>query len=274
MEAEEKYAALVSALRAMKGVLVAFSGGVDSSLLLAAAKEAQGDRALAVIGRSASYPAREHEEALAVARHIGARHLTIETLEISNPEYLRNPTNRCFICKSTLFGSLMELAAKEGLGCVVEGSNADDQQDFRPGMQAARKLGVRAPLMEVGLTKTEIRALARARDLAVWDKPSLACLSSRIPYGSAITPQRLARIDRAEEAIRARGFRQVRVRDHGELARVEVDPESVSRLLDADLRREVVAALKQEGYRYVALDLEGYRTGSMNEGLTPAARTR
>jgi uncharacterized protein len=171
------------------------------------------------------------------------------------------------VCKGTLFRALLALATREGLPVVVEGSNADDARDYRPGMKAARDLGVRAPLMEAGLTKPEIRELARGLGLPVWDKPSLACLASRIPYGVPITEEKLARIDRAEEALRGLGLQQVRVRDHGDVARIEVEPASLPRLLDGELRRTAVAAVKGAGYRYVSLDLEGYRTGSMNEVL-------
>ncbi len=267
MGAERKYGELVENLRAMGGALVAFSGGVDSALLLTAAREALGERALAVIARSPSFPARELEGAVRLAEQLGVRFQVIDTDELSNPEYQQNPQHRCFICKGTLFGKLGELAAREGLPCVVEGSNVDDLKDYRPGLKAARERGVRAPLQEVGLTKAEIRELAKARDLPVWDKPSLACLASRIPYGSLITVERLQRIDRAEEVLRARGVRQVRVRDHGEVARIEADPEGLALLLGEEARREVAAALKALGYRYVALDLEGYRTGAMNEGI-------
>ena len=271
MEAEQKYGALLGLLRATEGVLVAFSGGVDSSLLLVAAREALGPRAVAAIGCSPSFPALERERAVELVRLIGGEPLCIETTELTDPVYRQNPPDRCFICKRTLFSALQELAATQGLPVVVEGSNADDRLDYRPGMRAAQQMGVRAPLAEVGLTKTEIRALARARRLAVWDKPSLACLASRIPYGSEITEERLARIDRAETAIRAQGFAQVRVRDHGDVARIEVAAEEIRTLADPHTRQAVVAAVKSAGYCYVSLDLEGYRTGAMNEVLVPRA---
>ena len=267
MTAEQKYARALDLIGALDGAVVAFSGGVDSSLLLAAAREALGDRALAVVGRSPSLPSVEYEHAVEVAELLGAELVTVDTTEIDDPAYRENTTSRCFICKGTLFTALAEVGARRGLAAVLEGSNADDTADFRPGMEAARKQGVKAPLMEAGLTKAEIRRLARARHIPVWDKPSLACLASRIPYGSPISRERLGRIERAEEALRGHGFRQVRVRDHDAVARIEVAPAELDRLLQADLRDEVVAAVKGAGFKYVSVDLQGYRTGAMNEVL-------
>jgi len=267
--ARQKYLALVERLRSLRGALVAFSGGVDSSLLLLAARDAIGSRAVAVTARSPSLPARESGEAQRLAVELSVRHLCIDTGEVDDPEYQKNPPDRCYLCKRTIFGRLKELAAREGLEHVLEGSNADDAKDLRPGARAVKELGLLAPLGEVGLTKAEVRELARDLGLPVWNKPSLACLASRVPYGSPITPERLRRIDRAEEAIRSLGLGQVRVRDHGEVARVEVEPGSLAALIEPERRRAVVAALKAAGYVYVALDLEGYRTGAMNEALPP-----
>ena len=267
MTAEEKYARVLEQIGSLEGAVVAFSGGVDSSLLLAAAHQALGDRALAVVGRSPSLPSVEYDHAVEVAGKLGARLVTVDTTEIDDPEYRKNSTTRCFICKGTLFKALAEVGEGEGIEAVLEGSNADDTADFRPGMEAAHKLGVKAPLMEAGLTKAEIRELARARDIPVWDKPSLACLASRIPYGSPISRGRLGRIEQAEQVMRSHGFSQVRVRDHDTVARIEVDPAELPRLLEPGLRGEVVAAVKEAGFKYVSLDLEGYRTGAMNEVL-------
>lgn len=261
------YEQLVQNLGQHQGALVAYSGGVDSSLLLAAARDALGQRALAAIGRSPSYPAREYNAAMDQARALGVEVLTVETREMDNPDYRQNPPDRCFHCKQTLFSALHALAAQRGLEAVLEGSNADDQNDHRPGMKAAAALGTRAPFVELGITKAQIRAMARHKGLEVWDKPSLACLASRVPYGSDITPERLSRIDRAEEVVRARGISQVRVRDHGEVARIEVSPDQIAGLTDEGAREDLVQAIKECGFRYVALDLQGYRTGAMNEVL-------
>ena len=265
--AKEKYDVVVADLARLDGAVVAFSGGVDSSLLLRAAMDALCERALAVTARSPSLPESEYQNAVAVAGQLGAVHRTITTDEIDNPEYAKNPKHRCFVCKSTLFTALARLAADEGMEAVLEGSNADDQDDFRPGMKAAEQQGVKAPLMEAGLTKDEIRALAKERGIEVWDKPSLACLSSRVPYGTRITREMLHRIGQAEAFLRERGFSQVRVRDHGTVARLELDPDELPRMVDRKLRDDVVTRLKRLGYRYVALDLQGYRTGAMNEVL-------
>ena len=264
---EEKYSKLVSLLGELDGVLVAFSGGVDSGLLLCAAVEALGSRALAVTAVSAASPPGEVDQAEEVARHLGARHLKVQTNEVDDPHYRENPTDRCYYCKGILFGDLGALAEKEGLAQVVEGSNMDDLGDYRPGRKALEESGVRSPLVEVGLSKAEIRALSKARDLPVWDAPSAACLASRVPYGQEITPERLLRIGKAETYLRSLGFRQLRVRDHGAVARLEVEPADLDRFGAADLRDAVVAELKGLGFTYVALDLAGYRTGALNEVL-------
>lgn len=265
--AEAKYRLLVERLAALDGAVVAFSGGVDSSLLLCAAVEALGERALAVTANSAAMPPGEGERAGEVAARLGARHLVVETGEVSDPTYRKNPPDRCYHCKGILFGQMLELCREHGLAAVVEGSNMDDLSDHRPGRRALAELDVLSPLMDVGLGKAEIRALARARELAVWDAPSAACLASRVPYGDEITEQKLQRIGAAEAYLHGKGFGQVRVRDHGAVARLEVEPGDLDRFADPALRAEVVARLKNLGYTYVAVDLAGYRTGALNEVL-------
>ncbi len=264
---EEKYRLLVERLAAMDGVVVAFSGGVDSSLLLCAAVEALGDRALAVTGRSAASPPGEEDRVSAMTKHLGVRHITMDTGEVEDPTYQQNPTDRCYHCKNFLYHGMLALAAENGLEAVVEGSNMDDLGDHRPGRKALSEMGIRSPLMEAGLAKAEIRALSRVRELPVWDAPSAACLASRIPYGEPITPEKLLRIGRAESFLHTLGFNQLRVRDHGTVARVEVAPEELPRFAEAGLREAVVEELTGLGYSYVSLDLAGYRTGALNEVL-------
>jgi uncharacterized protein len=265
--AERKYARLVESLRGLRGAVVAFSGGVDSALLLRAAKDALADRVLAVTARSPTYTPGEERCARDVAAAIGARHEVIETDELADPEFRSNPPTRCFACKRELFAKLRALADGAGGWEVLEGANADDARDFRPGRRAAQEAHVRTPLADAGLGKDEIRTLARARGLPNWDAPAQACLASRLPYGEEITTERLARIARAEAALHAHGFAVARVRDHGTVARIEVAAADVPRLLDDALRAAVVREVKAVGYAYVALDLEGYRTGAMNEVL-------
>jgi uncharacterized protein len=247
--------------------VVAFSGGVDSTLLLSVAHEVLGDRALAVTAFSETYPTREGEAALELARSLGTPVVTIETSELEIENFADNPPERCFYCKSELFGKLLEVAKERGLPCVVDGSNADDLSDHRPGRQAACNLGVRSPLMEAGLSTHDIRQLSKERGLPTWDKPSLACLASRFPYGDRITAEKLRQVGEAESFLREQGFSQVRVRHHGDIARIEVEPDQVPRLLDGDLRRAVVDRLRALGFVYVTVDLQGFRSGSMNETL-------
>jgi pyridinium-3,5-biscarboxylic acid mononucleotide sulfurtransferase len=266
-ETRVKYARLLEGLRGLDSLAVAFSGGVDSTLLGWAAREALGERAVLVTADSESYAEGELEEARQLAARIGLRHVVIETRELDNPEYAANPPNRCFFCKDELFSRLEALARAEGLRHVVYGATVDDLGDHRPGMSAARQRGVRAPLIDAGLGKAEIRDLSRAFQLPTWDKPAMACLSSRFPYGTPITAEKLRQVDRAEAAVRALGFRSFRVRHHGDIARLEVAREEMARLWE-DGRADLIAErLGELGFIHVTLDLRGFRSGSLNEAL-------
>lgn len=265
---DAKARALVAALTGMESVVVAFSGGVDSAYLALVAARALGERALCVTADSPSYPERHRAMARRLASEFGFFHEIITTDEVARPEYRANPENRCYYCKLELFGHLTTIARARGFRAVADGSNADDRGDYRPGRQAAREFGVRSPLDEAGLTKAEIRALSKHAGLPTWDEPASACLSSRIPYHSEVTPEKLRLIEQAEEALRALGFRVCRVRHHDALARIEIGRDEIARALDPDLRAAIGRALRAIGYRYVTLDLDGYRTGSLNEVLT------
>ncbi len=267
MVIERKWEHLKTLLHEMRSAVLAYSGGVDSSLLLRAASEVMGPQLVAVTAVSETYPAGELEAAKNFARSLGVTHRILQTEELSSESFVQNPPDRCYYCKKELFGKLRQLAETEGITSVIEGSNVDDLKDHRPGRTAAQEYAVRSPLVEAGLSKSEVREIARRLELSVWDKPSLACLSSRIPYGTRITPKILQAVQRAEDHLRARGFRQVRVRHHGETARIEIDRSEFPKLLSNNVADQITTALKEIGYTYISLDLEGYRTGSMNEGM-------
>jgi uncharacterized protein len=263
--AEEKERALVDLLRSFGSVVVAFSGGVDSAYLACVAADVLG--ALSVTADSPSYPDRHRQIALRVARDFHLRHEFIRTDEMSRPEYRANEGDRCYYCKHELYTHLAALAQERGIACVVDGSNADDRGDYRPGRTAAREFGVRSPLDDVGLTKDEIRARSHARGLPTWDEPASACLSSRIPHFSEVTEEKLRMIERAEGVLRDLGFRICRVRHHDRMARLEIGVDELSRAVEPDVREQIWRELREIGYEQVTLDLRGYRTGSLNEAL-------
>ncbi len=260
---QEKFLNLQEILRQMESVVVAFSGGVDSSLVLAVSKQVLGENVLAVTAHSQVYAQRELEGAQALARQLGVKHEIIYTRELDDSRYVNNPPERCFHCKQELFGKLVPFAKTYGFSLIVDGTNASDVHDVRPGMRAHKDFGVKSPLLEAGLIKDEVRLLSKQIGLPTWDKPAMACLASRLPYGNSITVEKLRQVERAEDFLYRYGFKQLRVRHYEGLARVEVLPEQMSMLLAH--RDEIIRHLKSLGFRYVTMDLQGFRSGSMND---------
>lgn len=269
----EKYDRLRVILEGLGSVAIGYSGGVDSTLLLKVATDVLDTRALAMIGKSETYPTAEYEEAVRLAKSFGARYVEVTTEETDVLKFQENPPDRCYFCKTELFSKLAAIAEQEGIPWIADGTITDDVGDFRPGMRAKTEKNVRSPLLEAELSKNEVREISRHLGLPTWDKPSFACLSSRFPYGFGITKENLTKVDQAESYLRGAGFKYFRVRHHDEkTARIEVGVEELQRLLDSDLRLSIVGRLKELGFTYVTLDLQGYRTGSMNEVLTNDAR--
>jgi pyridinium-3,5-biscarboxylic acid mononucleotide sulfurtransferase len=266
-EVATKEEALLAALRELRSVIIAYSGGADSAYLAWAAHRALGDKAFAITADSASLPDSHKVDAEEFAREHGFRHEYIATYEFDNPDYVKNDRDRCFHCKDELFTRLDEVARERGIAHVIYGVNVDDLGDYRPGQRAAKLHEVKAPLVEAGLTKAEIRELSKRAGLKTWDRPASACLSSRIPYGTPVTIQNVKTVDRGEDAIRALGFRQFRVRFHGDVVRIEIAPEELERAMTLEMSREFTGIFKKLGFHYVTLDLEGYRQGSLNAVL-------
>ncbi len=267
MKLYEKLNILRDYIRALGSVAVAFSGGVDSAFLLKVAYEVLADKAIAVTARSSTFPQREYKEATDFAEKLGVRHITIDSEELDIEGFSQNPANRCYFCKHELFSKILEVAIKEGIEYIADGSNTDDLGDYRPGLKAVNELKVVSPLKESLMTKEDIRLLSREMNLATWNKPAFACLASRFPYGQEITAEKLKMVDHAEQYLLDLGFRQVRVRHHGDIARIEVSADERAKFFDLKTMDNISDRFKEIGFIYVSLDLKGYRTGSMNETL-------
>ena len=266
---QRKYEHLQQILKELDSVVIGYSGGVDSTLLLKVAHDVLGDRALAVIGRSETYPSSEYQEAVALAQSFSVRYIEVTTEETDDLKFKENPPDRCYFCKSELFGKLAEIAAREGIPWIADGSITDDIGDFRPGMKAKKEKNVCSPLLDAGLSKEEVREISKFLSLSTWDKPSFACLASRFPYGFGITKENLSKIDRAEAFLRALNFRNYRVRHHDDTtARIEVNANEIAHLIEPEIRERITTFFASLGFIYVTLDLKGYRTGSMNEVLS------
>ncbi len=268
LTATEKEEKLREMMRGMESVLVAYSGGVDSAYLALVAAQELGEKALCILGVSPSVSQIQQTEAQEIARQFGLNFQIIQTDELANPDYQANPTNRCYFCKTELYGKLSVFAEQTGINFVVDGTNADDVGDYRPGRAAAEEKAVRSPLVEIGLTKNEIRQLSKEHALPTWDKPASPCLSSRIAYGVPVTIARLSKVERGEEILRKLGFREFRVRLHEELVRLEIAPSELEKALSLEITEHLANEFKSLGFRYVTLDLNGYRSGAMNEILT------
>ncbi len=264
---EDKFVRLKRIVRETDGIAIAFSGGVDSTFLAAVAQQELGDKAVAVTALSPTYPEREQKEACGLATRLGIRHVTKSSNELAIEHFAENPTDRCYYCKAELFAVVKQVARENNIHCVADGTNADDVNDYRPGRRASEEKGVMAPLLEAGLGKEDIRELSRRLDLPTSEKPAFACLASRFPYGSRITAEKLSAVDALENVLRDLGFAQIRVRHHGDIARIEVEEKEIERIARPEIRTQIINAAKRAGFLYVAVDLKGYRTGSMNEGL-------
>ncbi|KXZ40492.1 uncharacterized protein SAMN05661008_00810 [Alkalithermobacter thermoalcaliphilus JW-YL-7 = DSM 7308] len=268
MDLNSKYEKLKEIIKELKSVAVAFSGGVDSTFLIKVCKDVLGDNVIAVTATSSTYPEREFKESINLSKQIGVEQIVIESEETEIEGFRKNPPNRCYFCKHELFTKIRKVADEKGIENILDGSNADDLKDFRPGSKAARELNVISPLKEASLTKEDIRQLSKQLNLPTWNKPAFACLSSRFPYGEEITKEKLSMLDKGENYLRDLGFKQFRIRHHGQIARIEVSPEERVKLFDINLLDDINKKLKQLGFLYVTMDLEGYRTGSMNEVLS------